>query len=220
MCDLRLLQIKPKADRVFRCALPRSTQVVHRRATRRVQEASTVGPHGSCGIGDGAIRRDEGVSLDVRVVTLQREVDVGRNGRGSLRDLVRRILEEDEFARDGLALDARIEGFRGVRGLILDHDTRLEHIRRVSIRNENAIVLHLERGGLQGGRGAVHKEVALDRQVVRERDGARYRQGSADQGGTRDIQKRADVGRSLDVQVRIKRGVFMKRREMVDKQGI
>ena len=146
--NLRLLQIKPKADRVFRRTLPRSAQVVYCRATRRVQEAGTVGAHRARHIGDGAIRGDHGVSFDVRIVALQRKVDIGRNGRGGLGDLVRRILEEDEFSRHGLALDTRIEWLDRVGGLILDHDTRLENIRRVSIRNQNAIVLHLERGGL------------------------------------------------------------------------
>ena len=133
--NLRLLQIKPKADRVFGRTLPRSAQIVYRGATRRVQESGTVGSHGARHISDGAIRSDHGISLDVRIVALEREIDVGRNGRGGLRDLVRRILEEDEFARDGLTLDARKEGLDRVGGLILDHDTRLEHIRRVSIRN-------------------------------------------------------------------------------------
>ena len=218
--DLRLLQIEPKADRVFRCALPRSAQVVHRRATRRVQESGTVGSHGARRVRDGAICGDHGISLDIRIVALEREIDVGRNGRGGLRDLIRRILKEDEFARDGLALDARKEGFGGVDGLILDHDTRLEHIRRVSIRNENAIVFHLERGGFQGRRGAVHKEIALNREVVGERDGAADRQGATDKRRTRDIQKTADARRSFHEEVRIHRGVSMERRELVDKQGL
>ena len=217
--NLRLLQIKPKADRVFGRTLPRSAQIVYRGATRRVQESGTVGSHGARHISDGAIRSDHGISLDVRIVALEREIDVGRNGRGGLRDLVRRILEEDEFARDGLTLDARKEGLDRVGGLILDHDTRLEHIRRVSIRNQNAIVLHLERGGFQGRRGAIHKEIALNREVVGERDGATDRQGATDERGARDIQKTADARRSFHEKIRIHRGVSMERRELVDKQG-
>ena len=70
--DLCLLQIKPKADRVFGRTLPRSAQVFCRRASRRVQKARTVGPYHARHIGDGSIRSDEGVSFDVRIVTIQR----------------------------------------------------------------------------------------------------------------------------------------------------
>ena len=118
-----------------------------------------------------------------------------------------------------MTLDACIEWLRGVCGLILDHDTRLEHIRRVSIRNENAVVLHLEGGGFQGGRGAVYKQVALDREVVGKGDGTSHRQGTTDQGGTRHIQEGADARRSLDKHIPIHRSVSMERRELVHKQG-
>ena len=81
-----------------------------------------------------------------------------------------------------LTLHTRIQRGRGARRLILDHDTRLDNVRHVAIGNQDSVVLHLERACLEGGRRAVHKQVALDREVVGEGRVSTDRQGAAHGG--------------------------------------
>ena len=161
-------RVGARRQRVVHCA-----DALRHKACHRRQEAK-----GSQTVEEGA---------PVQLVGLRNR----RGGHRGLRDLARRILEEHELSRGRLALQTCIEGFGRSRGLILKHETGLKGVGGVSIGNQDRVVLHLDRGGLEGGRRAVHEQVALHREVIGERGISRDGQGAAKGGRARYIHKGA-----------------------------